>query len=99
LVCSPHRPSVYLENYKGRSACSFEFTRITDGMYGFGGNWPDAQHLWYLEILFILSLLFLALHWLRYNATGQRVLKGVVTFWHYQEPFFIHPANNLVDLR
>lgn len=76
---------VYLENrHKGTfSGSFFEFyPHYFDGMYGFGGNFAwMGLHLWYLEILFILSLLFLPLfYWLRHNATGQRVLKGVGDF-------------------
>ena len=76
---------VYLENlHKGTfSGSFFEFyPHYFDGMYGFGGNFAwMGLHLWYLEILFILSLLFLPLfYWLRNNATGQRVLKGLGNF-------------------
>jgi peptidoglycan/LPS O-acetylase OafA/YrhL len=44
-----------------------------DGMYGFGGNFAwMGLHLWYLEILFVFSVLLLPLFgWLRRGA-GQR---------------------------
>ena len=50
-----------------------------DGMYGFGGNFAwMGLHLWYLEILFILSLLFLPLFlWLKKSRAGQRALNGL----------------------
>jgi peptidoglycan/LPS O-acetylase OafA/YrhL len=46
-----------------------------DGLDGFGGNFPwTGVHLWYLEMLFIFSLVFLPLFlWLKHG-TGQRVL-------------------------
>lgn len=73
---------VYLENLsKGKVGGSFlEFyPHYFDGMYGFGGNFAwMGLHLWYLEALFIFSLLLLPLFWwLRRKTTGQRVLKGV----------------------
>jgi peptidoglycan/LPS O-acetylase OafA/YrhL len=73
---------VYLENLqKGTFSGSFFdfYPHYFDGMYGFGGNFAwMGLHLWYLEILFILSLLFLPLFaWFKYSTLGQRVLKGV----------------------
>ena len=46
-----------------------------DGLDGFGGNFPwTGVHLWYLEMLFIFSLVFLPLFlWLK-RGSGQRVL-------------------------
>ena len=45
-----------------------------DGLYGFGGNFAwMGLHLWYLEVLFIFSLVLLPLFgWLKHGA-GQRV--------------------------
>jgi Acyltransferase family len=62
------------------SGSFFEFyPHYFDGMYGFGGNFAwMGLHLWYLEILFILSLLCLPLFaWFKYSGLGQRVLKGL----------------------
>ncbi len=46
-----------------------------DGLDGFGGNFPwTGVHLWYLEMLFVFSLVFLPLFlWLN-RGSGQRVL-------------------------
>lgn len=46
-----------------------------DGLYGFGGNFAwVGMHLWYLELLFVFSVLFLPLFlWLR-QGSGQRLL-------------------------
>jgi hypothetical protein len=45
-----------------------------DGLYGFGGNFAwMGLHLWYLEMLFVYSLLFLPLfRWLKHGS-GQRL--------------------------
>ncbi len=54
---------VYLENlYKGMFSGSFLdfYPHYFDGMYGFGGNFAwMGLHLWYLELLFFLSLICL----------------------------------------
>jgi glucan biosynthesis protein C len=76
---------VYLENRsKGQFNGSFwEFyPYYFDGMYGFGGNFAwMGLHLWYLEILFILSLLFLPLFtWFKRTHSGQRTLQGLGNF-------------------
>lgn len=49
--------------------------RYFDGLYGFGGNFAwMGLHLWYLELLFVYSLLLLPLFlWLKQGA-GHRVL-------------------------
>ncbi len=72
---------VYLESLQeGRFSGSFlEFyPHYFDGMYGLGGNFAwMGLHLWYLEALFIFSVLLLPLFWwLRKRATGQRVLRA-----------------------
>jgi glucan biosynthesis protein C len=76
---------VYLERLnKGTFGGSFfEFyPHYFDGMYGFGGNFAwMGLHLWYLELLFIVSLLFLPLFaWLKYTKLGQRLLNGLGNF-------------------
>lgn len=54
---------VYLENlHKGKFQGSFIqfYPHYFDGMYGFGGNFAwMGLHLWYLELLFFLSLICL----------------------------------------
>jgi glucan biosynthesis protein C len=49
--------------------------RYFNGLDGFGGNFPwTGVHLWYLEMLFVFSLVFLPLFlWLK-RGSGQRVL-------------------------
>jgi peptidoglycan/LPS O-acetylase OafA/YrhL len=73
---------IYLERLnKGTFTGSFfEFyPHYFDGMYGFGGNFAwMGLHLWYLELLFMLSLLCLPLFaWLKYTTLGQRLLNGL----------------------
>jgi Acyltransferase family len=52
--------------------------RYFNGLDGFGGNFPWAGvHLWYLEMLFVFSLVCLPLLlWLK-RGSGQRVLAGL----------------------
>ena len=76
---------VYLEFLqKGKFSGSFlDFhTHYFDGMYGLGGNFAwMGLHLWYLELLFILSLLCLPLFlWLKKTRPGQRTLQGLGSF-------------------
>jgi hypothetical protein len=58
---------VYIERlYSGEAAGSFFrwYPQYFDGMYGFGGNFAplgQGTHLWYLEFLFIYSLILLPL--------------------------------------
>jgi glucan biosynthesis protein C len=73
---------VYLENlHKGKFSGSFLdfYPHYFEGMYGFGGNFAwMGLHLWYLELLFLLSLLFLPLFWwLKHSGLGGRLLKGL----------------------
>jgi glucan biosynthesis protein C len=76
---------VYLENLdKGTFSGSFWqfYPHYFDGMYGFGGNFAwMGLHLWYLEILFILSVLFLPFFlWLKKTRSGQCVLNALGNF-------------------
>ena len=76
---------VYLENLqKGKFSGSFLdfYPHFFEGMYGFGGNFAwMGLHLWYLELLFILSLLCLPLLlWLKKTRPGQRTLKALGDF-------------------
>ena len=56
--------------------------RYFDGWYGFGGNFAwMGLHLWYLEALFLFSLLCLPLYvWFRNGPGGQRALHGLGDF-------------------
>lgn len=76
---------IYLENLgKGNFSGSFWqfYPHYFDGMYGFGGNFAwMGLHLWYLEILFILSVLLLPLFlWLKKSRSGQWVLNTLGNF-------------------
>jgi peptidoglycan/LPS O-acetylase OafA/YrhL len=75
---------VYLERVShGQFSGSFLafIPHYFDGMYAFGGNFAwMGLHLWYLEILFVFSLLLLPLFlWLKHGA-GQRAAAGPVSF-------------------
>ena len=76
---------VYVERlHQGTFSGSFFdfYPHYFDGMYGFGGNFAwMGLHLWYLEALFLFSLLFLPLFlWLKNNSTGRRALRGLGDF-------------------
>ena len=76
---------VYLENLqKGTFSGSFWqfYPHYFDGMYGFGGNFAwMGLHLWYLELLFILSMLLLPFFiWFKRTVIGQRVLISLGNF-------------------
>ncbi len=69
---------VYLERHTqgGFSGSYFEFLpHYFEGFYAFGGNFAwMGLHLWYLEILFLFSLIFYPLfRWLK-SGSGQRFL-------------------------
>jgi glucan biosynthesis protein C len=76
---------VYLENLqKGIFSGSFlEFyPHYFSGMYGFGGNFAwMGMHLWYLEALFLFSLLCLPMYlWLKKEPRGQQMLQRLGNF-------------------
>ena len=76
---------VYLERLnQGTFSGSFlEFyPHYFEGMYGFGGNFAwMGMHLWYLEALFLFSLLFLPLFlWLKNSRGGRGALQGLGDF-------------------
>jgi surface polysaccharide O-acyltransferase-like enzyme len=76
---------VYLETlHKGTFSGSFlEFyPHYFEGLYGFGGNFAwMGMHLWYLEALFLFSILCLPLYlWLKKNTHGQRLLQCLGEF-------------------
>lgn len=73
---------IYLENlHKGKFSGSFFafYPHYFEGMYGFGGNFAwMGSHLWYLELLFIVSLLCLPIFiWFKRISIGKRVLQGM----------------------
>jgi peptidoglycan/LPS O-acetylase OafA/YrhL len=46
-----------------------------DGFFGFGGNFAwMGMHLWYLEMLFVFSIIFLPLLWWLRRGSGMRAL-------------------------
>ena len=76
---------IYLENlHKGTFSGSFFdfYPHYFDGMYGFGGNFAwMGMHLWYLEALFLFSILCLPLYlWLKKRLSGQRLLQRLGDF-------------------
>ena len=76
---------VYIERlHTGTFGGSFFdfYPHYFDGMYGFGGNFAwMGLHLWYLQALFLFSLLFLPLFlWLKNNPNGRRALRGLGDF-------------------
>lgn len=73
---------VYLENlHKGKFQGSFIqfYPHYFEGMYGFGGNFAwMGLHLWYLELLFFLSLICLPVFlFLKMTRPGRSLLNGV----------------------
>ncbi len=76
---------VYLERlHKGEFSGSFLdfYPHYFDGMYAFGGNFAwMGLHLWYLEALFIFSLLCLPFFLrLKNSPSGRRLLQGLGDF-------------------
>jgi peptidoglycan/LPS O-acetylase OafA/YrhL len=69
---------VYLERItRGQFQGSFWafLPHYFDGLYGFGGNFAwMGLHLWYLEMLFVFSLLCLPLLWWLERGTGARLM-------------------------
>jgi peptidoglycan/LPS O-acetylase OafA/YrhL len=77
---------VYIEAlHKGTFTGSFfEFyPHYFDGLYAFGGNFAwMGMHLWYLEALFLFSILCLPLYlWLKKRNTGQYLLQHIGNFF------------------
>jgi len=69
---------VYLERFShGEFSGSFWafLPHYFNGLYGFGGNFAwMGLHLWYLEVLFVFSIIFLPLILLLRTETGRRLL-------------------------
>jgi hypothetical protein len=81
---------VYLERlHKGEFSGSFFdfYPHYFDGMYGFGGNFAwMGLHLWYLEALFLFSLLCLPVFlWLKNSLQRRRSCRDWATFWQSRE--------------
>ncbi len=72
---------VYLERvtYRQFSGSFIEFyPQYFQGLYGFGGNFAwMGVHLWYVELLFVFSLVLLPLFYLLYRGLGRRLLDGL----------------------
>jgi glucan biosynthesis protein C len=72
---------VYLEriSHAEFSGSFFDFyPHYFEGLYAFGGNFAwMGIHLWYLEMLFIFSLVFLPLFWMLTHGLGRRLLTGL----------------------
>ena len=52
-----------------------------DGLYGFGGNFAwSGMHLWYLEMLFVFSMLCLPLLWWLRRGSGATLLCRISTW-------------------
>jgi glucan biosynthesis protein C len=96
---------VYLESlHKGTFNGSFlEFyPHYFEGLYAFGGNFAwMGMHLWYLEALFLYSLLCLPLYlWLKNRFSGQRLLQSLGNFLAKKGAIYLLalPAIALVNL-
>jgi len=74
-------PQVYLERFsQGPFNGSFFgfLPHYFDGLYGFGGNFPwMGLHLWYLEMLFLFSLITLPLFRFLQTGSGQGFVSRV----------------------
>lgn len=72
---------VYLEriSHSEFSGSFFDFyPHYFEGLYAFGGNFAwMGVHLWYLEMLFVFSLIFLPIFWLLMRGLGRRLLTGL----------------------
>ena len=83
-------PQVYIERVShSQFAGSFVqfFPHYFDGLYGFGGNFAwMGLHLWYLEILFIFSLLTLPIFRYLRNRDNAK--------FHLQDGYFFQKAGN-----
>jgi len=81
---------VYIERlFGGQAADSFIqwYPQFFDGMYGFGGNFAplgQGTHLWYLEFLFIYSLILLPL-FIRSKKLGMSYLSNLSI--HFEKPW------------
>lgn len=87
LVINP--PYVYIEKlFSGKTSSSFFqwYPQFFDGIYVAGGNfapWGMGTHIWYLQFLFIYSLIFLPL-FTRSKKSGVSILERL-------SPYFKNP--------
>jgi glucan biosynthesis protein C len=83
-------PYVYIERlFSGQAASGFIqwYPHFFDGIYGFGGNFAplgQGTHLWYLEFLFIYSLILLPL-FIRSKKLGISYLSKLSI--HFEKPW------------
>jgi len=83
-------PYVYIERlFSGQAASGFFqwYPHFFDGIYGFGGNFAplgQGTHLWYLEFLFIYSLILLPL-FIRSKKLGISCLSRLSI--HFEKPW------------
>jgi glucan biosynthesis protein C len=83
-------PYVYIERlFSGQTASGFIqwYPHFFDGIYGFGGNFAplgQGTHLWYLEFLFVYSLILLPL-FIRLKKLGISYLSKVSI--HFEKPW------------
>lgn len=93
---------VYIERlFSGEAASGFFqwYPHYFDGVYGFGGNFAplgQGTHLWYLEFLFIYSVILLPL-FVRSKKRGTSYLSKISI--HFEKPwalFFLFPPISAV---
>ena len=83
-------PYVYIERlFSGQTSSGFIqwYPHFFDGMYGFGGNFAplgQGTHLWYLEFLFVYSLILLPL-FIRSRKLGISYLSKLSI--HFEKPW------------
>jgi glucan biosynthesis protein C len=83
-------PYVYIERlFSGQAASGFIqwYPHFFDGIYGFGGNFAplgQGTHLWYLEFLFVYSLILLPL-FIRSKKLGTSYLSKISI--HFEKPW------------
>ncbi len=70
------------------------------GFYGFGGNFAwMGVHLWYLLVLFVVSLLLLPLFWLFKTRYGSRILRWTGNFLAIPGVFYLIVVPTVVLLK
>src|SRR4030043_1113141 len=92
---------IYLENlHKGTFSGSFFnfYPHYFDGLYGFGGNFAwMGMHLWYLEALFLFSMLCLPFFlWLKKHSFGQRLVQHLGNFLGKPAAIYLLPLPTAV---
>ncbi len=70
------------------------------GLYGFGGNFAwMGVHLWYLLVLFVVSLILLPLFWLFKTRYGSRILRWVGNFLALPGAFYLFVVPTVVLIK